>query len=70
MSDQLLPMSLDYFVTYVADCSERKVTEVSLRAQPNVAYLTWCPDSTCLIVTDLPALSERPGRRAALGCGG
>jgi serine/threonine protein kinase/WD40 repeat protein len=31
---------------------ERRVTEVSLRAQPNVGYLTWCPDSTCVIVTD------------------
>lgn len=31
---------------------ERKVTEVSLRAQPNVAHLTWCPDNSCLIVTD------------------
>jgi serine/threonine protein kinase/Tol biopolymer transport system component len=32
--------------------SERIVTEVSLRAQPNVAHLTWCPDNSCLIVTD------------------
>jgi len=32
--------------------TERKVSEVSLRAQPNVAHLTWCPDNSCLIVTD------------------
>ena len=32
--------------------TERMVTEVSLRAQPNVAHLTWCPDNSCLIVTD------------------
>jgi Tol biopolymer transport system component len=32
--------------------AERKVTDVSLRAQPNVAHLTWCPDNSCLIVTD------------------
>jgi Tol biopolymer transport system component len=32
--------------------TERMVTELSLRAQPNVAYLAWCPDNSCLIVTD------------------
>jgi Tol biopolymer transport system component len=31
---------------------ERKITEVTLRAQPNVGYLAWCPDSRCLVVTD------------------
>jgi Tol biopolymer transport system component len=32
---------------------ERKVAEIHLRAQPNPpGYLAWCPDSSCLIVTD------------------
>jgi Tol biopolymer transport system component/DNA-binding winged helix-turn-helix (wHTH) protein len=34
---------------------ERKLTEVRAReAYFNPAYLTWCPDSNCLVVTDSP----------------
>jgi serine/threonine protein kinase len=40
---------------------ERRVAEVRVRevAWPAQAYLAWCPDSTCLVVTDSPA-DEKP----------